>query len=127
MIRIAGGAVALALVAAAAYPQDKHPPKTVDVKVRISIPAGDAIPEDTKVEVSAQEQSCGEMNDPRKGADTNGEALFPKLPACVVSIKALLKGYIQVGIEMNGKKLTSRAVDLREYANSISIMMERER
>jgi hypothetical protein len=98
----------------------------VDVKIKVAISTGDPLPDDTRIEVSAQEQACGQLNDPRKPLDSNGEATFAKMPVCVISVKALLKGYIQVRIEMNGRKLTSRAVDLREYANTLSIVMEKE-
>ena len=100
--------------------------RTVDVLVKVSTQSGEPLPSDSKVEVSGQEQACGEMNDPRKTLDANGQVTFARLPVCVVSIKAFLKGYIQVRIEMNGKKLTSKAVDLRQYSAPVSVVMEKE-
>jgi hypothetical protein len=107
-------------------PKPAEEKKTIDVLIKVSTQGGEPVPADSKVEVSGQEQACGELNDPRKTLDANGAATFAKLPACIVSVKAFLRGYIQVGVEMNGKKLTSKVVDLRQYGNSVSIVMEKE-
>ena len=132
-LQIRSGALSVALLAGtSSVALSQEPPnpagekRTVDVLVKVSTQNGEPLPSDSKVEVSGQEQACGEMNDPRKTLDVKGEATFAKLPVCVVSIKAFLKGYIQVRIEMNGKKLTSKAVDLRQYSAPVSVVMEKE-
>src|SRR5215470_5317961 len=94
---IAGITIYALTLATAAFSQETvtESRKTLEVKIKVTTKGGEPIPDDSKVEVSGQEAACGSFNDLKKSLDGNGETTFSSVPACIVSIKALVGGFIQ--------------------------------
>jgi len=115
-------ALAVAGLAAAAAQDEskapaKQPPKTIDVRVRVSTKGGEPVPAGSQVEISGKEDACGILaTQDATGHIRNGEVTFT-VAVCRVAIKTRVDGYIQ----------DRKDVDLRQYQPPIALLVEKER
>jgi hypothetical protein len=92
--------------------------RVIDVHVKVSPQSGEPpLPAKFRIEIAGHESSCGDLQEePRKKEAEAGEANFGGLPACKVTVKIFVTGYIPV----------THAVDLADYKAPIAITLVKE-
>ena len=131
---LAGVAFVVALASGADF-QDNAPKskpaeakkaaKTVDVHCKVSTEKGEPLPPGDVV--ISLEEACWPQTapDPRQTIGDGGEVSFSKLPACIGTFIMKVEGYTLLEMEVNGKKQSTRTVDLKQYKTPILITMKK--
>jgi 3D (Asp-Asp-Asp) domain-containing protein len=134
------GVALLVFTASAANSQDdagkskqtekkKAEARKLEVKVKVSAADGKPLPAGSMVEISGQETACGSLNsnDARATVDDKGEAVFPELPACKVTVKMNLNRYLPARkvVDLTGYKSCAAATGPAATAcEAVSLVLE---
>jgi hypothetical protein len=90
--------------------------KKIEAHFKVSVRGGGPMPTRCKVEISGQDQACGNLSDMTAVIDETGEATFRGLPACKVSVKIVESLYLPFRM----------TVDLADYKAPIELILIRE-